>query len=214
MRTEIISFDADGTIVDDDFVNEFWFNKLPELYARKEGIDREEAKKILISHYDRIGDEDLRWYQPRYWFDRFGLPETAEGVISEIKGYHDLKLYEDAVEVIEELRGEYRLIVVSNSPRIFLDYSLKDVSKRFDRIFSCVSDFGEVKKHKGVYKKVARTLSVDPRRCLHVGDHWKFDYQVPQEIGMKSAFIDRDGLRSERSEDGVITDLREIDRLV
>ncbi|MFP3953845.1 MAG: HAD family hydrolase [Candidatus Acetothermia bacterium] len=214
MRTEIISFDADGTVVNNDFVNEFWFKKLPELYANKEGIGTGEAREILTSHYDRIGDEDLRWYQPRYWFDRFDLPGTAEEVITQIKENHDLRLYDDAVEVIEGLSGEYRLIVVSNSPREFLDFSLKRVSDRFERIFSCVSDFGEVKKHRGVYEKVADLLSAQPGMFLHVGDHWKFDYQVPREIGMKTAFIDRGHGEVEDRDDGVITDLREITKVL
>jgi len=74
LQTEVVSFDADGTIVDNEFVNEFWFEEIPRLYASKENIDFDRARDILKSQYDSVGDEDLRWYQPDYWFEKFNLP--------------------------------------------------------------------------------------------------------------------------------------------
>ncbi len=205
----MISFDADGTIVKDSYVDKFWFQELPELYASKEGIDFPEARETLTAYYDEIGDEDIRWYQPDYWFDRLGLDEDPGEVIERIQIPENVDLYRDALDIIDELYGDYGLIVTSNAPRVFLEYALREIEDRFLKIYSCVTDFGEVKKHSGVYEEVANRVEVKTERMVHVGDHWRFDYQVPRELGITTFYIDRDGARSDEDEN-VLTDLREI----
>ncbi|MCF7890350.1 HAD family hydrolase [Candidatus Bipolaricaulota bacterium] len=210
MKLKLVSFDADGTIVDNDYVNSFWFRELPRLYAEKTGIEFTEAREVLTSHYDEIGDEDIRWYKPEYWFERFGLEKNPEEVIERIQVPENVRLYEDALEVTESLRGEYRLIVTSNAPRIFLDYALNQIEKRFYGIYSCVSDFGEVKKGPNVYRKVLSRVGISPERSVHVGDHWKFDYQIPRKLGMRTFYIERNGGVVPK-EDGVLGDLRDLE---
>lgn len=209
MKIKLVSFDADGTIVDSEYVNSFWFRELPKLYAENNGIEFTEARETLISYYDEIGDEDIRWYKPEYWFKRFDLEEDPGDVIERIQTPENVRLYEDALEVTEQLSDDYRLIVTSNAPRTFLDYGLNRIKSRFSSVYSCVSDFGEVKKNAEVYRKVLDREAVDPSRAVHVGDHWKFDYQVPRELGMSTFYIERNGKKNPR-EDGVLTDLREL----
>lgn len=210
MKIKLVSFDADGTIVDNSYVNCFWFRELPKLYAKKNGIEFAEAREVLRSYYDKIGDEDIRWYKPEYWFERFDLEQDPEEVIERIQIPENVKLYEDALEVTEKLNKNYRLIVTSNAPRIFLDYALKRVEDRFSEIYSCVSDFGEVKKRASVYRKVLNRMDISPDGAVHVGDHWKFDYQVPRTLGIKTFYIERNGNEVPK-EDGVLTDLRDLE---
>jgi putative hydrolase of the HAD superfamily len=210
MGIELVSFDADGTIVDNGYVNSFWFQELPELYARKNGVEFDEARNTLISYYDEIGDEDIRWYEPKYWFERFDLEESPREVIERIQVPENVRLYEDALDVTKKLGENYKLIVTSNAPRIFLDYALERVQGRFAKIYSCVSDFGEVKKDAGVYRKVLKEMGVAPERAIHVGDHWKFDFKVPRAIGMGTFYIERNG-DPPRREEGVLTDLRDME---
>ena len=209
MYIEVVSFDADRTIVSKGYVNRYWFGELPRLYGAKKGIDLEEAREQLTGYYNEIGDEDIRWYEPRYWFDRFDLDRDPADVIEKIQTPENLELYQDAIDSIDELEGNFKLIVTSNAPRIFLDYALKDIESRFFGIYSCVSDFGEVKKHQGVYRRVLDLVETAPENVVHVGDHWKFDYLVPRQLGIQTFFIDRDGKRRGEG-DGVVTDLRDM----
>ena len=103
------------------------------------------------------------------------------------------------------------MIVTSNAPRIFLDYALERIEGRFAKIYSCVSDFGEVKKDASVYRKVLKEMDVAPERAIHVGDHWRFDFQVPRKIGMGTFYIERDG-DPPSQEEGVLRDLRDMER--
>mgnify|MGYP006296125223 CR=1 FL=1 len=213
MKIKLVSFDADGTIVDNGYVNKFWFEELPKLYAKKTGKPFDEARSALRSYYDEIGDEDLRWYKPSYWFDRFDLDEDPKRVIERIQKPENLRLYEDALDLTANLEGKYILVVTSNSPRIFLDYALRRIEDRFHGIYSCVSDFGEVKKHVGVYQKVLNRVGVSPDCSVHIGDHREFDYRIPKRLGMTAFYIERSGGEIAK-EDGIITDLREVENKI
>ena len=209
-QIEIVSFDADDTLVKRKLVNKFWFEEIPKRYAEKHGVKFEEALRTARRSYDEIGDEDLRWYKPSYWFDRFDLDEDPKRVVERIQKPENLRLYEDALDLTANLEGKYILVVTSNSPRIFLDYALRRIEDRFHGIYSCVSDFGEVKKHVGVYQKVLNRVGVSPDCSVHIGDHREFDYRIPKRLGMTAFYIERSGGEIAK-EDGIITDLREVE---
>jgi len=83
---------------------------------------------------------------------------------------------------------------------------LRDLTPYLDRVFSVTSDFREVKKSPKTFLKVCRIVGVDPSQVVHVGDHPKFDYQVPIQAGMKALLVDRKGVRKGPH---VIKDLKE-----
>ena len=74
----IISFDMDGTIADMNFDNAIWFVEIPTLYSQKHNISFEKAKKICTAEYGRVGDEDLRWYDIKFWLEHFELKKRYE----------------------------------------------------------------------------------------------------------------------------------------
>ncbi len=210
MKTKVISFDADGTVVNSNYVNKFWFQELPKEYAKKKEIEFEEARDDLVELYDEIGDEDIRWYRPEYWFERFDLePEPGE-VIERIREPENVEFYPDALEVIDKFKDDYSLIVTSNSPRVFLDYALNEIGDSFEAVYSCVSDFGEVKKDESVYRRVTELLDVRGEEMIHVGDHWRFDYEAPRRIGIETFYIERGDIDGREDGDGVIEDMREM----
>lgn len=205
MNVKVISFDADGTLVDLEFANTFWNVEVPKLYARKYDVELDEAFRFIRSSYDELGDEDLRWYQPEYWFRRFGLDEDPNEVIKKIR--HKVKVFPDAVEAVKRLHKRYKLIVVSNAPREFLDVGLEEIKDYFYRIYSCTSDFGAVRKKPDVYIRICKELNVKPQEVVHVGDHYKFDYEIPRSIGMKAYYLNRLG---SSKDSGILSTLTEL----
>ncbi|MFW6128213.1 MAG: HAD family hydrolase [Halobacteriota archaeon] len=200
----IISFDADGTLIDLDFVNAFWDREVPRLYSKRHGMDFEKACRYVRSCYDALGDEDLRWYQPDYWFKRFDLEEDPEYVIDRIK--HKVKVFPDAKDVLENLYGNYDLVVVSNAPWRFLNLGLKEIKHYFSAIYSCTSDLGMVRKKPEVYLHICERLGTRPEHLVHVGDHYKFDYEVPRKVGIRAYHVDR----INKDTNGSLKDLREL----
>lgn len=201
----VLSFDVDGTLVAKDFVDLFWERGVPELYANKNGIRFEEAKEHVMKKYAEIGDGDIRWYLPKYWFDLFQLRENPRELMKKYEEH--LKLYPEVHEILEELSRDYELIVSSNAARDFLDIEIGEIKHYFSYVFSSTSDFGEVRKTPGFYSKICEILKAKPSEIVHVGDHWNFDFVVPRKLGIEAFYLDRS-----RKKQGmfILKDLREL----
>ena len=189
----MVSFDAEGTLVNEDFAVAVWEEGIPRLYAESRGVSYEQAVREVFRQYDEVGEESIEWYDIDYWWRRLELPGDWRSLMEEC--LDRMNLYPEVPEVLEELHRRYRVIIVSNTAREFLEYMLRDLTPYLDRVFSVTSDFREVKKSPETFLKVCRIVGVDPSQVVHVGDHPKFDYQVPIQAGMKALLIDRRGLK-------------------
>lgn len=189
----IISFDMDGTIADMNFDKILWFEEIPKLYAQKNKLSFEKAKEACFKEYCKIGEEDLRWYDVKYWLEHFELKKEWQNLLNDLK--HHIKLYPESKEIIKELSKEHKLIIISNAPREFLNLKIEveSINDYFDRIFSITSDFKTVKKKEDIYKEICEILKIKSEELVHIGDHYKFDYQIPRKIGVKAYYLDRKG---------------------
>ncbi len=197
MDIEAVSFDMDGTLITKDFADHFWLKKIPELYSEKEGIGKEEAFSQIFKEYERIGKDDMRWYEPDYWFSELGLERDPREVIEEVR--KDYELYGDAAKAINELKKDHRLVVTSNGHEMFLEAVLNDYREHFTAFYSAVSDFKSARKTREVYKMVCDDLGVEPKRVVHVGDSLENDYEPAIEAGLQAYLLDRDGSKEVKS---------------
>ncbi len=205
----IISLDMDGTLVNSRFVDKVWMEGMPRLYAEKTGMDFPVAREYVISEYMKIGSDHLEWYDLKFWIDKFGLSVGKE---------HLLELYEDEIEVypeveevLELLSQNYELVVTSNAARDFIEIELDGLEGYFREIFSATSDFREVKKSPLLYGAVCAHMDARPFEVLHIGDHYRYDYESALDAGLDALFLDRKG---ERQGSEVIGDLREAVELI
>lgn len=208
---QVISFDVDGTLVDPSFADLVWLEGVPHLYAQQYGIDVERATQTIVKEYDKIGEDDIRWYQLEYWFNRFHLEGSRHDLLNAYKD--EITVYEDVFEVLPRLREKYTLIVASNAHRDFLSLTLSSIEMYFDHIFSATSDFKQVRKYQEFYHDVLTLLHVHPNEVVHVGDHYTFDYEVPRQVGIHAFFLDRTGQKGFTGEER-LKDLREFEEKV
>jgi len=188
MGIEIISFDIDGTLVDPDYNDLIWQKALPGLVAKKENIDFELALQIVQKEYDRVGKENNKWYDIKYWIDFYHLDIDYRKLLQK---YEDrIRIFPEVSNVLEQLAVKYRLICISSMPREFLKPKIKNLEKYFQSTFSALSDYQQLK-NKEVYYKICRKLQVAPEIILHVGDHEKSDYIAAKEAGLNTSLIDR-----------------------
>ncbi len=208
---QIISFDLDGTLIDPEFTNWVWGHGIPTLYAKKNGIDFEEAKERVEKEYRKVGEGALEWYDIKYWLNFFGVNPDWKALMER---YSDkIKVYSDVNHVLDRLKERNSLILASNAGREFIDIELRatGIGRYFDRIFSATSDFGQVKKTIHFYQTICQVLKVSPGEMVHVGDHYEFDYLVPRSIGIHAFYLDRSG--KEKGE-FILSDLKELEKKV
>lgn len=189
----IVSFDAEGTLVTPDFSYSIWYEAIPQKYAEKYGVDFDTARRIIEEEYGKVGDQRLEWYDVRYWFGRFGLG-SPEPVMASYR--HRVSYYPEVREVLAELSQRYTLIVSSGSMREFLRHLLEHIEPYFDRVFSSLSDYWQLKTPE-FYHEVCREMGVRPEQVVHVGDNREFDFVSPRKVGIHAFHLDRSGQHEE-----------------
>lgn len=190
----VVSFDLDGTLVDDTFVNLVWHEGIPQLYSLREGIPFDTAVMTMKREYDKIGKERLEWYNLQYWIRRFDLQITPHELLTRYK--HNIHTYPEVPTVLAELKKRgFRLIVITNARSEFAELELKrtKIKNYFEQVFSATSDFGLVKKTPHLYQKVCSILEIAPHDLVHVGDDPNFDFDVPRKLGVTAFYLDRSG---------------------
>ena len=205
-KVKVVSFDADGTLVTPDFSQAVWYEGIPSLYARKNGISFEEAKAFIEKEYQVLGDRRIEWYDIKYWLQRFGLHDSHQQILEKYR--HRVSCYPEVTQALSSLSKDYTLIVVSCSTRDFLPYLLDGIEGYFVRVFSTVSDYGQVKTP-GFYLEVCRQMGISPREMAHVGDLWEQDFLAAKEAGLMAFHLDR---RGERKDSNSLESLEDLEK--
>ncbi len=99
--------------------------------------------------------------------------------------------YPEVRQVLEELRGRFRLFILSN-----FDARLKGILDGLGLLplFESVvisSDTGYSKPHAGIFSHAARLAGLKPDECLHVGDEKQADFQGALQAGFQACLVER-----------------------
>ena len=205
-QIELISFDAEGTVVTPDFSQAIWHEVIPALYAQKKGLDLAQAKRHVAEEYGKIGDQRLEWYDIEYWFSYLGLG-SSEPAIQSCLG--QIAYYPEVTEVLSSLASEYKLIVASGTPLELLHCLLRDIKPYFVRIFSSISHYKQLKSP-DFYLKICEEMGVKPGQVIHVGDNKQFDFLHARQVGINALYLDR----SSRDHQESISDLTQLRSLL
>ena len=203
-KISVVSFDVDGTLVDQRFNELIWENDIPALVAKKRGCSFIEAKDFCLCEYGKLGDKDLRWYDVQYWLERFNISVPAKALFKERE--QSIIVYRDVLPVLEKLKKQgFKIIVITCMPRIFLKEKICKFDSHFKKVFSTISDFKKVKSPE-VYLHVSKLIETSPSDILHIGDHHTLDYEFSLKAGYKSVLIERE----KKTRDFSISRLEEI----
>jgi FMN phosphatase YigB (HAD superfamily) len=203
-KIKVVSFDADGTLVTPDFSQAVWYEGVPSLYARKNGISFQEAKAFIEKEYRVVGDQRIEWYDIRYWLKRFGLDGSHGQILEDYR--HTVSCYPEVAQALSSLGKDYTLIVVSCSTREFLPYLLNGIEGYFTKVFSSVSDYGQIKTPE-FFLEICRQMGITPQEMAHVGDLWEQDFIAPRDAGIRAFHLDRRGERKDGSSLRSLADL-------
>ena len=199
---EVVSFDMEGTLIDDSYSKLIWETDIPRLYGEKHGLDMEGARAKVLGEYAQVGEDRPEWYDIDYWFKRLGLDDDWRELLRQREDA--CHVYSEVPPVLERLSREYTLIVSSNTIREFLEVQLTKLPDVFMKVYSAPSDLKTVKKTDSFYKSICEEMDVNPSSMAHVGDSFKFDYEEPRKLGIHSFYLDR---QDESSGEHIVCDL-------
>ncbi len=203
-KPRIISFDVDGTLINQNFNELIWENDIPALVAEQRKWDFTKAKNFCLCEYGKLGDKDLRWYDVQHWLKKFNIPILAKDIFK--KREQLIVVYPDVLPVLEKLKKQgFKIIVITCMPRIFLKEKIQTFDFHFDEVFSTVSDFKQVKSPE-IYLHVSKLVEASPPDILHIGDHHRLDYEFSLKAGYQGVLIERE----KKTKDFSISRLEEI----
>lgn len=190
----VVSFDLDGTLTDLwGFDKTFWHEEVPRLIAERHRIPLEEAKRRMHADVASLGGEyAIEYYFPDHWFSHFDLPKDWKRVMHDMQ--HLVTVFPDVIPSLARLKIHFPLIVLSNSPREFIDMKMKveRLGGLFDHTISAVSDYKMVKRDPVIYQKIIERFKVRPDQIVHIGDHEAFDYQAARDAGLRAFWLNHD----------------------
>ena len=103
--------------------------------------------------------------------------------------YEDIEPYEDVVPALNALGPHFKLGLLSNGNNYPAYYGLEG---RFDfAVFA--QDIGIEKPDPRTFRIAARRAGCDLEQLLHVGDDLETDVEGAQAIGVRAAWLNRDG---------------------
>ncbi len=189
---KVVSFDLDGTLADLNFEDAVWRKEIPRLYAERHGVSLEEARSFVYEAYASISDQELDWYDITYWLKRFDIRKRHQEILKNVS--HLICLYPDTLPALRRLQESYRLVVVSNAMREFIDFKIQvdGLQRFFSKVYSLPSDLKTLK-GETAFAHVAKELGVSKKELVHVGDQEQFDYAIPKKAGIQAYLLDRSG---------------------
>lgn len=100
--------------------------------------------------------------------------------------------YEETVEMLQELKQKYRLILVSNTDNISVSRVLEkfQLAELFERKFLSF-ELGMLKTDRSFFNHVLDECGLAIEDCVMVGDSLQSDIMPAKKIGMKAVLIDR-----------------------
>ncbi|HEU4324354.1 MAG TPA: HAD family hydrolase [Roseiflexaceae bacterium] len=104
-----------------------------------------------------------------------------------------LKAFPEVVPTLRRLRGRFRLGLVSNAQRCFLEHELARCG--LDTLLDTVvvsSDHGFLKPDPRLFHMALEQLGTTPAQAVYVGDSLEHDICGARAAGIRSVWIDRD----------------------
>jgi putative hydrolase of the HAD superfamily len=208
---KIISFDLDGTLIKNTYANVIWLEGLPRLYAKERNLRFKEARKIILSEYNKVGSFRYEWYDLEYWFKLFNIKSRWKDLLLRYKEV--IEPFPEVFRVLSNLQREYLLVISSNAKKEFIEIEIKksNIKQFFNYIFSSISDYNKIKKYPDFYTMICNKLNIKPEEMIHIGDNKKFDYIIPKSIGINAYYLNR---KKKLKSDYVVNDLLRFQKIV
>lgn len=201
-RAEIqaLTFDLFGTVLDlagsltpviDDFLQARGLTLAAETFwsqwRARQRIEQYQDTIMMSGHSGYLETARRALVYTLQWNQ---VTTTADEVDALMGAWMNLSPFAEVGEALERLGQRYRLVVLSNGNRHFLDHLVENrIAAEFDDVIS-VDVMGAFKPHPSVYRQAARILDLEVQHCLMVSAN-SFDVLGARTCGYQAAFVNR-----------------------
>lgn len=214
---QLVAFDLDDTLYNEkDFVFGA-FKEVSEYLSAKYNLNSEDVYIDMINILQSHGRGKIF----NIICDNYNINEDIKALVQVYRNAKPkLKLYEDSIEILNKLKYNYKLGLITDG----LGYvqwnkiKLLEVEKYFDNII-VTDDLGREywKPHIMSFKNMAEKFKFLPNECIYIGDNPNKDFYGAKKLGYKTIRLIREAgdhihvrLDSEYEADYEVSSLNEI----
>ena len=211
MAIKLIFFDFWGTLVENGVfpspVKQVkWILRLndmpfPEYIVKFEEAFMTKKFKDLRSGFEEVTKAfDIK--APEFVFEKLIGMWNKNTILS--------KPFEDTIEALEDLKKDYKIVLISNTIGFSVDSVLDkyDMKKYFDEIvLSC--DNGYLKSNKKLFEGVLKKLKIKKSEAVMVGDSIESDVKSAENVGINAILVDRRGKREYENKISSLSELKD-----
>ena len=120
-------------------------------------------------------------------------------------------LYEDTLAVLDELKGKYQLVLLTNGAPSLQNLKLEitpEIAPYFDHIIIS-GDFGKGKPDASIFEFVMEKAGIQAADAIMIGDNLNTDILGSSRVGMRNVWINREN----NVPNGVVTPTYEVESL-
>lgn len=205
-KINAVLFDLDDTLVNSkkaEYNAICQFKKLYSEFNKVEDIDFAKTWiKITMEIYEKyhngiISFEELRIGRMQGLFDNYSINISDEDAKIKFRDYQNIYeknwiLFDDAKEVLENLKDRYKLVILSNGDgkqqRKKIEYT--GLNKYFSDIVIS-SEVGYSKPKKEIFEIACKMINSNPENCIMVGDKYKVDIEGSLKAGIHGIWVNR-----------------------
>jgi len=166
-QIKTVLLDMDGTLLDLHFDNYFWRVHIPQVYARKHGIDHSVAIEKITPLFDQYMGT-LEWYCVDFWSDQLGFDiMTHKQEITDKIAYRP-----NAQAFLEKCRLEVNdLRLITNAHRKVLNLKIQhtQIDQYFDRLH-CSHELDYPKEQQQFWHNLNALDEFNPETTLFLDD--------------------------------------------
>lgn len=205
MDIKVVTFDLDNTLWDveptliraEQIQHEWLLKHRPGTVEAHDHDSLWEFKKSvwkrhpgLLHHVSRMRIQMLFELQIAAGYDEEKARSGAEQAFAVfLEERHKVRLYEEALGVLESLAGSYVLGALTNGNA---DIYKTDAAEYFDFAF-LAEDIGASKPHPDMFHAALEKSGVAAHNIIHVGDDPEHDIRGAREVGMHTVWMNSRG---------------------
>jgi putative hydrolase of the HAD superfamily len=188
MKIKALIFDMDGTLYQNDNLNQAYSDAAYYTLAKFLQVSIREAKKIIITKREKLAKK--LGYKPTYTYTLKTLGVSFDlwnkESINYIKPECFLKPDKKLKGLLNVLSKRFKLGLLTNNSDVQVEKTLNalGINNCFDYILS-ITESKKVKPDPSLFKTISKKLGVLPKECLALGDRYDIDLVPAKACGMK-----------------------------
>lgn len=205
-KIKAVLFDLDDTLLDTTTAEYRAICKFKNCFQEFNTINKEEFAKLWHKITEELTDryhngefsfEELRENRMKSLFSSFNIKISDEEAKENFNKYMNLYekewiLFDDATKLLEELKGKYKLAIVTNGNSANQRRKIEKtgLGKYFQEIIVS-SEVGCAKPNRQIFEIACNKLNVNSEECMMIGDKFKIDVEGSRNYGMTSVWVNR-----------------------